>query len=462
MEELVHILSHFRMLCEVQQTSHIRAVATAAIRNAINSEQIVAYLQSESGLKIDVLSGEDEARTGFIGVVNTIDLNQGFIIDIGGGSTEITYFDKRQMVHGISIPIGAVNAGKKYTDGGMMNPRQTAQLSKALSDELQRHPWIRKHRGLPLVGLGGTCRTAGKIDQAQRKYSFSAIHQYEMNDIAVADLVLQLQPMPIEQRKKMENLGKDRADIILPGLLILQTVMTAIGSERLIVSGSGLRDGLYFQTVMTAKPVLPDLIDYSIKNLLLHYPPINIRHQYFVRDHVLTLFDSLESKIQAIAIDISPSRLRTLLMVAAMLYQIGVSINFYQFHKHTFYLLTNSRIDGLTHREILLVALIASHRSKNRTRECYLKYKDLLHAEDLELTIRLGTLLELAIALDRSKTQSLRSLAVTLQQPLETGQEKWLLNVDFAGNDAIEQRELQNELKTFKKIWGITAFAIRK
>ncbi len=458
LRELVQILHHFRLLCEAQHTSEIRAVATAAIRNASNRSEIIDHLQSESGLKIEILSGEDEARTGFLGVVNTIDVERGFIIDIGGGSTEITYFEHRQMVHGISIPIGAVNAGKRYADEGMMSARQVTQLRSLIFKELRKHPWMRGQSNLPLIGLGGTCRTAGKIDQAQRKYSFPVIHHYEMSDCSIAQLIEQLQVLTIEQRKKLPNLGKDRADIILPGLLILQTVIDEIRPSRLIISGSGLRDGLYFDTVMANQPILPNLIDYSVQNLLAHYPPNNNRHQHLVQSAALILFDATSTIIEPLSPDIPRARLRTILASAAMLYEIGVSINYYQFHKHTFYLLTNSRIDGLSHREILLTALIASYRSKNRARELFAKHKDILSENDLECAVRLGTLLELAIALDRSKTQTLAQFTAHLDQTAEQIQSKLTLFLRFSGDDSIEQRELLNIKKEMKKVWGFPLF----
>jgi exopolyphosphatase/guanosine-5'-triphosphate,3'-diphosphate pyrophosphatase len=443
LDELVQILNHFRRLCELQQTSIIRAVATAAIRNATNQQAIVDALRVRSGLPIEILSGDDEARAGFLGVINTMDVESGFVIDIGGGSTEITYFTDRAVRNDISIPIGAVNAAKFWSVDGVMSAAQIRALERELDKHLTKHRWVGTHPGLTLVGLGGTCRTAGKMDQAQRSYSFPVIHHYEMEPQIIAEQAALLASLPLDERKKIGNLGKDRIDIIAPGLVILQHIIGKIKPQRIIISGSGLRDGIFFQTVIPDRPVIHSLLTNSVESLLAHYPPSNIAHETQVKKIAGILFDALAAEAH--------ERLRTLLEIAAMVYQIGVNINYYQFHKHTFYLLTNSRIDGLSHREILLVALIAAHRSKNRTRELYNLHKDILSEDDFQTAVQLGAILELATALDRSKTQPLQHLQVTLNHEIR----EMHLSLTYHGDFSLETRALEGQTKEFKKMWNI-------
>lgn len=123
LDKAITILRQFKATCEAYQTKLIRAAATAAIRNASNVLQIIEWLETETGLTIECVSGDREAYYGFLGVTQSIDLADGFVVDIGGGSTEITVFRDRKRLNSISLPIGAVNSHARY-GGKISGPRR--------------------------------------------------------------------------------------------------------------------------------------------------------------------------------------------------------------------------------------------------------------------------------------------------------------------------------------------------
>lgn len=440
---VVPILSHYAALCLAHGVRTLRIVATAAIRNAANSAEIVRVLEGRTGFNIEVLSGEDEARYGFLGVVNTIDIRDGFIIDIGGGSTEVTLFRGRELQQSVSFPFGSVNTTRQFMKNGVITESEKAGIRLMVKEALAAHPWIKSSPGLPMVGLGGTIRTLGKMSQKRSKYSLQLAHNYELKTGELEFFLEFLSSLPLEKRKKVEGLSKDRADIIVPGLIILETIFNEAEASHCIVSGSGLRDGIFYELSSPGEPLVDDVLEASVQNMLMLHPGAAVRHVKHVDKLALRLFDELAS-LQGLDM-----RSRRYLHAAALLYRIGASVNYYQYGKHTQYMIAQARIDGFSHREIALCSLIASHKTKSRTHQLALAYKDILEESDELLVAKLGTLLQLAIALDRSETQPVRELIISIIG------KTLMLKLLCAGNPAAELSEIAAFAKDFEKVWGL-------
>ncbi len=443
-DELAEILKHFKRLCEVHQVETIKAVATAAIRNAENCKQIVSELYSRTHLHIEVLSGEEEAKYGFLGTINASPLDNGYMIDIGGGSTEITYFEQRTMKHSISLPFGAVNMTKLYSDQGIMTEAQVYAMQSMLEESVSQIPWIRQHPGLLLIGLGGTVRSICKMIQKQKKYSLPLTHNYLIEAAEIDLLLPKLQTLPLERRKKIEGLGKNRLDIIVPGIVLLQTFFKILQGTHYVISGAGLRDGLFYEIQNPRSPILSDPLTYSVHNLLHLHPCISVHHVEQVNRIAQCLYPVVFAERH--------DKHQAYLMVAALLYRIGVSVHFYNYDKHTFYLIAHSRLHGLSHRDILICACIAAFKSKNKLKPYLLQYDDILLAEDAELIVRLGTLLQLAVALDRSETQPIEQLSA------ERCGNELLLTVQSRHSMHIEKKEVETLQKDLHKQLGLTVF----
>lgn len=436
-------LDRFKLLCTAHGAQRIRAVATAAVRNASNAAAVVSALRERTGLAVEVLSGADEGRLGFLGMANTLDVTDGLLIDIGGGSTEVTRFKDRRIEQSVSFPFGAVNAMKRFGKNGELHPEGAKELRSMIQEAVASEPWLTEQPGLPLVGLGGTVRALCKIDQRSRRYSLPLMHNYRITAEDAANWVTVLQSMTMEQRKKIEGLSKDRADIIVPGLLILHTIFQLAGASHYIISGAGLRDGIFFETLRPEAPQFSDVLEHSVMNTLALHPAVSANHVRQV--------ERLSAKLFA---DLRPhhglgKRAGVYLRVASLLYRIGISIHYYNFYKHTYYLLAHSRVDGLSHREIMLCALIASFRSEKRLKPLFAKHKDLLSEFDFELISKLGMLLQLAVAMDRSETQPISGL-----QAQVIGKEL-RLSVRCRHSWVIERTELEAAGKDFGKRWGL-------
>lgn len=403
---LVATLDHFLMLCDHHKLHSLTALATAAIRNATNQSLILEQVEQATNLRIDLLSGIEEAELGFIGMINSIPIKDGFLVDIGGGSTEITLFQQQQIISTYSFPFGCVNMSNKYKSTQMSEEQQFKLIKTEVLQALEKLPWLHSNAGYPLVGVGGTLRSLGKIDQATHAYPLDQTHNYELSTERVHHLINYLADQPTEKRKKVLGLSKERVDVILPGLAIVTAVFEHIQATHYIICGAGLRDGLFYTMFNPGESFISNPLQYSVNNLLKLHTAIPYEHANRVKQYASELLHTLHQY--------SPcyDKEQSYLFAAALLYRVGASIDYYNYSKHTFYLIIHSHLNGISHRELILIAAIASYRSKNKNKNTIRPYQQLLLETDEELINKLGTLLQLAIALDRSESQAIEQLSI--------------------------------------------------
>ncbi|WP_373229453.1 Ppx/GppA family phosphatase [Cohnella sp.] len=446
-EELAEVLQHFLRICDKHEVQSIRAVATAAIRQAVNREQLIKRLFDLTGLKIEILSGEDEARIGSRAMLNSLSPSDCFVVDIGGGSTEVTLIKNRRVVSAVSFPIGCVNTSARFALGnGPVPPAVLMDIQFEVSKLLSQENWIAKHPDLPLIGLGGTVRALAKLHQRENDYPFTLLHGYEMSNLDLRLILNRLANISVEQIRKLPGLSKDRGDVIVPGLAILLGVTLQMKSDRLVVCGAGLRDGLFFETCLPQfQPSSQDsLLEESIRNLNALYPVAPVSHLNQVRKLAISLFDQLSSAQQL------PDYSRRLLDTAARLFRIGAVIDFNDSADHTFYILLHTHWNGLTHREIVLTAAIASYRGANTLKRKLAPYRSMLEEGDIEAVAKLGSILQLAAALDRSESQAITELELSIAANK--------LNITAHADHPlpVEHMEVDTISKEIKKNWGIT------
>ncbi|ASA21859.1 Ppx/GppA phosphatase family protein [Paenibacillus donghaensis] len=442
MESVIPVLLQFKDICKDFEVERIRAGATAAIRNAANSQEIISYLSEASTIPIEVISGHQEAYFGFLGVINAFDVQDGFVIDIGGGSTEVTLFRGRRYEQSISFPFGAVNTNLMFGQGGNWNGEQVRKLRTYVQGRLVEQDWLGTGAGLPLYGLGGTLRSMGKLDQKSREYSLPNSHGYTMSGETVEHFMELLPSMSYDKRKDLDGLSKSRADIIVSGLIIFHTVYQYIGASQAVISGEGLREGMLHDLLKPQQPVRESALEYSLNTIIRFDIRTSKRHL----DHIYGLAHSLFGELKQ---EGNKAEQDMLVYVAIMLHRTGSNINYYQSKRHTLYWLMNSPIRGLTHRQLILCALIASYSTKSRKQKLSHSHKDILLASDEELIHKLGALVQLSIALDSTEIGMVTGLRANLHGNT--------LSIDLLGLPAllIGLEDVEDALKSFRTAWAL-------
>ncbi|WP_239984938.1 Ppx/GppA family phosphatase [Sporolactobacillus pectinivorans] len=396
---LLTILDRFQsILSREKNVTAIDTVATAAMRKAKNRDQVMARVKERTGLSVRLLSGLKEAYYGYYAVINSTFIENGISIDIGGGSTEVTMFLNRELVHAHSFPFGAVTLYQTYFSGG--DPQAETKLESFLKNEFSQFDWL-VGRGLPVIGIGGTARNLAKIDQVQQHYPMVGLHQYTIPRERLSDLTHGLAAMGQEARETMDGLSRDRSDIIVPASAVINTLVQMNRGETFMLSSEGLREGVFFEWMLHQRGVekIPYVLNESIRHLRRNFN-LDSSHTSYVK---ALAFQILNGVIPVIISKFPEKRTAWVLSHSADLAYIGEYVNNESSSAHTFYLLTNISINGVSHRDRLGIALVASFKNRDKMLDFAVPFEKMVTKEELKMYETLGAVLRLAHDFDRTR-----------------------------------------------------------
>jgi len=404
----IDALKLLKKLSIAYEADHVYALATAAVRMAENQDEFLERVKNEVGFDFIVLSGEEEAYYDYIGVINTVDIDNCLIVDIGGGSTELIWVENREHRAAVSLPIGSVVLTENYVNAGKKGLELAVDAIKA---HMKAIPWLKNLKGIPVVGLGGVIRTLAKVDRHQNNLQALYLHNYRIPRKFCDRMFNKILSTESAELSKVNGINKKRADIMAGGILPIKMIMETLEAEELIISGNGLRDGWFFKQYNEAikEPIrFPDVLDHSLENISKRYN-INLAHSLQVRKLSLKLFDSLK------IIHGFTDEYRTLLYASSILHDIGMHIEYYNHHTHGFYLAMNSRLNGLTNAQIIACAyLIGMHRNEKLKVDLN-PFEIVVSKREFKRLSDLALILGLSEKLDRSESGTIQDLEVEVQ-----------------------------------------------
>jgi exopolyphosphatase/guanosine-5'-triphosphate,3'-diphosphate pyrophosphatase len=383
-------------------------VATSAIRSAENRERFLADAAATSGLDIRVLSEEDEARYGYLAAVNSSTLSDGAVLDLGGGSLQLVRVRDREATDLRSWPLGAVRMTARFlAEDEPASKKQLKALRKHVAAALESAPWVSQEGGR-LVGIGGTVRNLAVAAQHAAGLPTFGVQGFTITRDALDALVEELAGLRPAERARVPGIKAARADLILAGAATIQAVLEAGGFEGLEVTEEGLREGVFFERHLAPSGLFDDVRHASVLNLHAHFVDGDEPHVEHVARLSLEMFDDLA----AAGLHAGDAGERALLWAAAMLHDIGVSVDYDDHHKHSRYLILNAGLPGWTQREIALIAQMARYHRKGSPGLDDLA--PLGRKGDRELVARCATILRLAEQLERSRDQLVRATHVAV------------------------------------------------
>jgi exopolyphosphatase/guanosine-5'-triphosphate,3'-diphosphate pyrophosphatase len=404
----------------------VDALATSAIRDAHNAEDFLSVARERTGLPIRVLSGEEEARYGYLAAINSTTLRDGCILDLGGGSLQLVRVADRLAREAGSWRLGAVRMTERFLpQNDPPKQRQLDELRAHIAGELQGAPWLPCAHG-HLVGIGGTLRNLAAAAQRAAGLPSNGVQGMVISAEALEQLIERLAKLPAAERSKVPGIKPARADLILAGAIVVQGALRAGGYEAIEVTEAGLREGVFFERYLTERlpstaagpalalsgataehpPLFEDVRRSSVLNLAARYH-MDIAHTRHVAKLALGMFDQLAR----LGLHGGDPHERELLWAACELHDIGMSVDYDDHHKHSRYLILNGGLPGFAPVEVALVAQAARYHRKGMPEPGPLAR--LFGEGDAARLDRIAVLLRLAEDLERSRDQLVRETVLT-------------------------------------------------
>lgn len=405
--QAIKTLKMFRKLCDAYNVDKIIAVATNAVRRAKNQKSFLEEVNAVCGFKIQVLSQEEEARFIYQGVINSLDIPKGLIIDISGSSTQLIHYNRRNILHFENLPFGSVSLTSLFADDALTPEKQAEKIELFISEQLAHVEWLHElDPEVQLIGVGGAFRNLGKISRMLKRYSLDAAHNYIVPKEQFVDIYDMVKVLDTEKRLKIRGISAGRADIFVGALSVIKSIFSITQSEQVTISACGLREGLMYNYAvpMTAEKPIQDILGHSIMTIMKYFDE-NQLHAEQVYNLSMQLFKQLR------VLHKLPRQYVKVLRIASLLHDAGLRIKYHDHHKHSFYVILNSHLNGLTHRELVIAAFVASaHRKEGLQLAEWVKFKDLVTDEDLIAARKLGVILRIAESLDRSMSGAVKAL----------------------------------------------------
>lgn len=398
-QETIRTLKLFRKLCDVHGIERIIAVATAAVRRAKNQRSFLDEVSATCGIKLRVLSAEEEAIYIYRGVINTMDIPKGLILEIGGGSTKIVYYNRRNLLNYETLPFGAITLTELFEGDGLTPEEQSNKVEEFFTEQLSRIEWLKNvDSEVQVIGVGGSFRNLCRMTKIMKKYPLRTIHNYVVKDGDFERVYDLIKTLDLDRKKKIKGLSSDRADILTAAFAEISAFKKFIGAKDMVISGSGLRTGIMFNYAVPAtldKPIT-DVLSFSL-NTLVDFYGCNKEHVEQTVSLSIQLFKQLR------VLHKFPRQYLKILKIAAYLYEAGKKVGFYNFEKHSAYIILNSNIYGVSHRELVMASFVCSSTGiDDVTMLDWVRYRDLVHDEDVDAVRKMGVILRIADSLDRS------------------------------------------------------------
>lgn len=421
----IKVLKMFRKLCDVNRIDRIIAVATAAVRRAKNQRSFLDEVSATCGIKLRVLSAEEEAIYVYRGVINTMDVPKGIVLEIGGGSTKIVYYNRRNLLNYETLPFGAITLTELFADENLSPDKQAEKIEKYVTEQLSKIEWLKSvDPEVQLIGVGGSFRNLCRMTKIMKKYPLRNIHNYVVQDADFGHVYDLLKTLDLDRKKKIKGLSSGRADILPSALAAIKAFKDYMNLGDIVISGSGLRTGIMFNYAMPAtleKPV-SDVLGCSL-NGLIEFFDCDRAHAEQTSFLAVQLFKQLR------VLHKFPRQYIKILKIASYLYETGKRTAFYNFEKHSAYIILNSNVYGVSHRDLVMASFVAASTGiDDINAQDWTRYHDLVSDEDVDAVRKMGIILRIANALDRSLSSVVKGV-----------------NCDILGDSVIMKTELDGE-----------------
>ncbi|MGZ4148758.1 MAG: Ppx/GppA phosphatase family protein [Actinomycetota bacterium] len=385
----IEALHDFRAVADGAGAQRIVAVATSAVRDAADG-QVLIDAAHRIGIPLQVIDGDLEARLGFLGAVHDLAVTGGLTMDVGGGSVELTRFADRRLERSWTIPFGSLRVSDRFLEHDPPTDKEIAKLRAAVAAALNDAGVVELRKREDVVGIGGTVRNLAKIDLRRADEPLPLLHGYELTARRLAAIVEDLTDRTMKRRGQVPGLNPDRADTIVGGALVVQTVMEHLGARRLVVSSRGVREGLALDTFEREIPAPRWVRTISVATLAARFRTWDAPKALRRTAIALRLHETLEPD--------APVAVPEMLEHAAILVDVGRAIDYYDRFEHAAMIVVAADLGGFPRADLAVLATILRGGADDRREG---PYASLIDEHDRPSVERAASVLALADDLNR-------------------------------------------------------------
>jgi len=449
MHAALQVLSKFRRLADSHRVDEIIAVATSATREAENGSEFLQAIVEKTGIRAQVISGTEEARLIHQAAVYGVGLDGdvAIVIDIGGGSVEITRGSGPSMEAGRSFKLGVIRLTERFVKSDPLAPRDERKLRRYIDAETGKYVSQLARAGFDrVIGTSGTIQSLGAVALAERGSSSNTLRNRRIPAKQLRRSQKLLVARDIQERLRVPGLEPRRADLAVAGSILLDALLRRLGAADITLCDLSLREGLILDYIGRHRKQIaqanryPDVRRRSVFELAerCNYWP---EHAQQVARLAVTLFD------QTRIVHGLTDREREWLEYAALLHDIGVHISYERHHKHSYYLIKNGDLRGFDPEEIEVIGLVARYHRQATPKHTHEEYAEFRRKR--RRTIRtLAAILRLAESLDRSHSQPVSGLE------LHDRGDDGLLQLRTSGDAELELWAATRHAAAFERLIG--------
>lgn len=440
MEAAVEVLAGFAELAQELDLDRVRAVATSAVREAVNGRDLVEAVRKRCGLELETISGAEEARLVHLAVRERVPLgdDRWMLADLGGGSVEVSLVDASGTLWSESHTIGSVRLLEELSQAGTEPGRYARLLEEYVS--VLRLPISATRDIAGFIATGGNVESLARLAVPTEPGAVAHVPLERLRAV-----IATLGRLSFRQRVEELGLREDRADVILPAAMVYERLAALSGADTLIVPFVGLKEGIVLDLAL--RPGRGNGGGDTDDKAPLEAALTLGRRYMFDEDHgvqVARMAASLFDQLQPLH-GMGPGD-RRLLVTAALLHDVGQFISYKRHHKHSLYLLANSELPGFSPQEMLVMANLARYHRKRHPHPDHVEYAALPPA-DRDRVRRLAAILRLADAMDREHTQRVHFVTVRLR---DNGVE---LTINGEGDLLLEKWALKKKSWLFAEVY---------
>lgn len=407
----IETLKRFKAIADASRAP-VRAIATSAVREALNKSEFLRRVRTATSIKIEIASGSEESRLIYLGVLQALPVydKKVLLVDIGGGSTEFLIGQRRSIFYENSLKLGAMRLTQRFFTLDKITPKAVKECRKFVRGTIHLvSQEVKEHDLDVIVGSSGTIINLANMIRLRRgddpgaKINNVSFTRGELHEI-VEKLI---SAKDVKQRAKIPGLDMTRADIIAAGALILEQIFQSLDIKRMTVSEFALREGIVLDTIekQVQRKSFHHLVNIRYRSVL-HLAQnfkYEIQHSHHTAHLALRIFDQTK-KLHHLG-----DEEREFLEAAALLHEIGFFISHSQHHRHSYYIIRNSEFMGFTDSEKEIIANVARYHRKSHPK---LKHEEFarLSSDDRGVVVKLSALLRIADGLDRTHSSVVKDV----------------------------------------------------